>query len=193
MFDNTCEMILIKLQDKILRELKNAKATAGPLAWKNAIGEGRDRGEEKSISQMKRAGEVHLIVAALIATVTFAAGFTLPGGYNDDDGKAILTKKAALKAFIVTDTIAMVLSLSAVLVYFFLASHEKRDMVSKHLLWGFLLTIIAMGAMVVAFMTGLYAVLPLSSGFPIVTCVIGCFFFTSFYFLFKPILRSKAA
>lgn len=190
MFDNACEMILIKLQDKILRELENAKARAGPLAWKNAIGEGSDTGEEKSISQMKRAGEVHLIVAVLIATVTFAAGFTLPGGYNDDDGKAILTKKAALKAFIVTDTIAMVLSLSAVLVYFFLASHEKRDMVSKHLLGGFLLTIIAMEAMVVAFMTGLYAVLPLSSGFPIVTCVISCFFFTSFYFLFKPILRS---
>lgn len=44
--------------------------------------------EEKSISQMKRAGEVHLIVAVLIATVTFAAGFTLPGGYNDDDGNS---------------------------------------------------------------------------------------------------------
>lgn len=88
MFDNACEMILIKLQDKILRELENAKARAGPLAWKNAIGEGSDTGEEKSISQMKRAGEVHLIVAVLIATVTFAAGFTLPGGYNDDDGNS---------------------------------------------------------------------------------------------------------
>lgn len=125
MFDNACEMILSKLPDKILRELKNAKARAGPLAWKNAIGEGRDRGEEKSISQMKRAGEVHLIVAALIATVTFAAGFTLPGGYNDDDGKAILTKKAALKAFIVTDTIAMVLS-PYLLYWFIFFWHRMR-------------------------------------------------------------------
>ena len=53
-----------------------------------------------------------MIVAALVATVTFAAGFTLPGGYNDN-GMAILTKRAAFKAFIVTDTIAVILSVSA--------------------------------------------------------------------------------
>ncbi|KAL6312993.1 hypothetical protein AAG906_012482 [Vitis piasezkii] len=54
-------------------------------------------------------------------TVTFAAGFTLPGGYSDTDGMAILTKKASFKAFVVSDTIALMLSVSAVFFYFLMA------------------------------------------------------------------------
>ncbi|KAL2924179.1 Ankyrin repeat-containing protein ITN1, partial [Bienertia sinuspersici] len=33
------------------------------------------------------------VVAALLATITFAAGFTLPGGLNEKTGDAILAKK----------------------------------------------------------------------------------------------------
>ena len=58
-------------------------------------------------------------MAALIATVTFAAGFTLPGGYNVNEGTATLAKKSAFKAFVVMDTLAMVLSVSAIFIFFF--------------------------------------------------------------------------
>ncbi|KAL6343148.1 hypothetical protein AAG906_020937 [Vitis piasezkii] len=105
----------------------------------------RERKKERKeyISQLQKQGETHLIVSALITTVTFAAGFTLPGGYKEDDGKAILSKKAAFRAFVVTDTIAMVSSLS----------------------------------MAIAFATGLYAVLPHSSGLSVLTCILcSCFF-----------------
>ena len=37
--------------------------------------------EREKISQIKKTMESHLIVVTLIATVSFAAGFTLPGGY----------------------------------------------------------------------------------------------------------------
>ncbi|XP_034686674.1 ankyrin repeat-containing protein NPR4-like [Vitis riparia] len=73
--------------------------------------------KEKRTSALREQGKDHLIVSALITTVTYVAGFTLPGGYNGDDGKAILSKKAAFGAFVVTDTIAMVSSLCAVAVY----------------------------------------------------------------------------
>ncbi|KAL6342703.1 hypothetical protein AAG906_013109 [Vitis piasezkii] len=169
--------ILIKFQEEIQSQLREwEKEVVGPFSWQEAIN--KDSGSSKSehvekdesISNRRRLGETHLIVAALVATVTFAAGFTLPGGYNDN-GMAILTKRAAFKAFIVTDTIAVILSVSAV--------------------YGLFLTLLSMGAMVVAFMTGLYAVLPFSSGLPIVTCIICCIFLLAFYFVFRQLFKSE--
>ena len=160
---------MIKFQEEIRRQWREwEKVVVGPFSWQEAINKdsgsskSEDVEKDESISTTKREGETHLIVAALVATVTFAAGFTLPGGYNDS-GMAILTKRAAFKAFIVTDTMAVILSVSAVFVYFFMSVHEDEDYLDKHLIMGFFLTVLSMGAMVVAFMTGLYAVLPLSS------------------------------
>ncbi|KAK1371773.1 hypothetical protein POM88_037865 [Heracleum sosnowskyi] len=51
-----------------------------------------------------------LLVATLIATVTFAAGFTMPGGYSNsepDKGKATLLNKLTFQMFVICDTIAM--------------------------------------------------------------------------------------
>ncbi|KAL6342722.1 hypothetical protein AAG906_013128 [Vitis piasezkii] len=149
-------------------KIKSKEAGLGPLSWvpddkeDNDSSESEDN-EDNSISTWKRKGETHLIVAALVATVTFAAGFTLPGGYNENEGKAILAKKAAFKAFVVTDTLAMVFSWS----------------ISKTLYLGLFLTMFGMGSMVVAFMTGMYAVLPHFSGLPIVVCVLCCCFSSS--------------
>ena len=145
-------------------------------------GDGGNVNNRDTSSQLReRLDENHLIVAALIATVTFAAGFTLPGGYNQTDGGAILSKKAAFKAFVVMDTIAMVLSVSAVCNYFFKSLHNKKVYLDYHRINGVFLTMFAMAAMVVAFMTGLYAVLPHSSLLPIFVCIICCFFFICFY------------
>ncbi|XP_024009935.1 protein ACCELERATED CELL DEATH 6 [Eutrema salsugineum] len=51
-----------------------------------------------------------LVVAALVATVTFAAGFTIPGGFNSSDpnlGMATLANDTKLVAFMVFDILAM--------------------------------------------------------------------------------------
>ena len=133
--------------------------------------------ESNSISTLKRVGETHVIVAALVATVTFAAGFSFLGGHNDD-GMETLAKRAAFKAFVVADTLAMVSSLSAALVYFFTAGYETVEILRKHLSWGFWLTMFSMAAMVVAFSTGMYVVLPHSSWLPYLV-----FFFCSGFFL----------
>ncbi|KAL6327214.1 hypothetical protein AAG906_015253 [Vitis piasezkii] len=155
----------------------------GPKRWqevsKGDDDSGRSQGNEgnnqDTSNLIKRKGETHLIVAALIAT-----GFTLPGGYNQSNGMAILSKKAAFKAFVVMDTIAMVLSVSAVFYYLFMSLHVRKVFLDKHIIRGFLLTMFAMVAMVVAFMTGLYAVLPHSSWIPIFICIFCCCFFFSF-------------
>lgn len=190
-------MNVIKFQEPAQRKFEIAKAINGPLAWKNVTKGDSDTSQnedtdDKQVAEMKRRGEIHLIVAALIATVTFAAGFTLPGGYNDDKGAgaglAILIRRASFKVFVVSDTIAMVLSTSAVCVYFFMQLHQKKEALYKHLSQGFFLTMFAMGAMIVAFMTGMYAVLPHLSWLAIVTILLSCCFFIFFYYVFKKLI-----
>ncbi|XP_019183721.1 PREDICTED: protein ACCELERATED CELL DEATH 6-like [Ipomoea nil] len=71
------------------------------------------------VDNLVRSSETNIIVATLIATITFAAGFTVPGGYNsnvdsEEAGKAILIRNAAFKAFVVSDVVAFICSMLAV-------------------------------------------------------------------------------
>ncbi|KAH9681299.1 ANK REP REGION domain-containing protein [Citrus sinensis] len=121
----------------------------------------------------------HLVVAALIATVSFEAAFTIPGGYRSENGTAILRRNKAFQAFIVADSIAMVFSLSAVFTHFLMAPKiEKTKDFNQGLLHASIwFTVFAMGAMVIAFVTGTYAMLVPSLGLAIITCLIGLSFF----------------
>ncbi|KAI8021213.1 Prolyl 4-hydroxylase 5 [Camellia lanceoleosa] len=89
----------------------------------------------KTPIDLRQIGENHLIVATLVAIVAFTAGFTMPGGYNGNNGPnqgmAILTREAAFKAFMVTDTIAMSLSISAVLIHFYATITNNQDMLES--------------------------------------------------------------
>ncbi|XP_052293035.1 ankyrin repeat-containing protein At5g02620-like isoform X4 [Citrus sinensis] len=151
---------------------------------------------DENIFGVEKASEYHLVVAALIATVTFAAAFTLPGGYKSDTedgpnrGTAILNKNVAFQAFVISDAIAMVLSLSAVLFHFFLSLKlfEKSIFLFSFALW---FTLVAMAAMIIAFVTGTYAVLAPSLGLAIVTCIIGLAFVFLVIFMFYMVI-SKA-
>ncbi|GMP62414.1 hypothetical protein CsSME_00024529 [Camellia sinensis var. sinensis] len=111
---------------------------------------------------LRQIGENHLIVATLVATVAFTAGFTMPGGYNGNDGPnqgmAILTREAAFKAFMVIDTIAMSLSISVVLTHFYAAGSNNGNEVEKLVHRAVYLTIYVAMAMVLAFITGTYAI-----------------------------------
>ncbi|KAK9948250.1 hypothetical protein M0R45_003835 [Rubus argutus] len=133
---------------------------------------------------VKEIKEAHLVVSALIATVTFAAGFSVPGGYQSekgpDQGFAVLTRNAAFKAFVITDTLAMTMSSCAVMIRFFLSLRRPELLThgSEPFVGALSLTIYALIATVVAFLTGTYAVLGHSSiPLAIAACVLGCFFF----------------
>ncbi|KAL7220267.1 hypothetical protein ACSBR2_013185 [Camellia fascicularis] len=127
---------------------------------------------DENISKLK---ETILIVATLRATVTFTAGITMPGGYIVDStdpnhGMAILTRKAAFKAFVITDTIALTLSIFAVLTQLY-AITDNPIVMNKLLILAFGFTAYALIAMLLAFITGTYAVLAPSS-LSISVCVI---------------------
>ncbi|XP_060182398.1 ankyrin repeat-containing protein ITN1-like [Lycium barbarum] len=139
-----------------------------------ADSKGKHMRNDKGAASWKERANTHLIVATLITTVSFAAGFTLPGGYNGDDGAnkgmAILSKKAALKAFAIADTIAMISSTAAVFLHY-LATYDQGTISRFRYLGAGTLVMVAMVAMVVAFTAGLYTVLPNSEGIALVICV----------------------
>ncbi|XP_060974335.1 ankyrin repeat-containing protein At5g02620-like [Cannabis sativa] len=56
---------------------------------------------------------VNLIVATIIATITFAAGVQIPGGYNDQ-GMAILRENPSFKNFIVSNSYGFSLSSASI-------------------------------------------------------------------------------
>ncbi|KAG6499707.1 hypothetical protein ZIOFF_039498 [Zingiber officinale] len=64
------------------------------------------RSQDEEIDRYRALTNNLAIVAVLIATVTFAAAFTLPGGYRNDsgsdEGMAILSSRAAFKAFLIS-------------------------------------------------------------------------------------------
>ncbi|KAJ8428729.1 hypothetical protein Cgig2_019022 [Carnegiea gigantea] len=49
--------------------------------------------------------------AALLATITFTVAFTVPGGFNSQDGTIILEKKVAFRVFVISDIAVMCLSM----------------------------------------------------------------------------------
>ncbi|XP_055811465.1 protein ACCELERATED CELL DEATH 6-like [Solanum dulcamara] len=147
---------------------------------------------EKSRENVMKAAQIHLVVAALIMTVTFTAGFTLPGGFDSDSvsldkGMAILLRSRAFGAFVVTNAIAFTCSAAAVFTYFAMGAsitHVPGSveglMVTELIVILRLykiasyLQFVAMSAVVIAFVTGTYATLAHSVGLAGTVCVIGC-------------------
>ncbi|CAA7053505.1 unnamed protein product [Microthlaspi erraticum] len=79
----------------------------------------------KSISEKRLPGgnkykdqiNILLLVAALVATMTFAAGFTMPGGFSSSApnlGMAILADERNILSFVMFDTVAMQCSFVAI-------------------------------------------------------------------------------
>ncbi|KAF7112429.1 hypothetical protein RHSIM_RhsimUnG0230300 [Rhododendron simsii] len=115
------------------------------------------------------------LVGTLIATVTFAAAFMMPGGYDtspDNLGAANLVKNAALKAFIVSDTIAMSCSITAVLTLA-LSVNRGRELQRRICIMSWVLVGLAMRGTMVAFTSGIFVVIaPKALWVAICVCII---------------------
>ena len=122
---------------------------------------------KKRVVRLWDGAQSQLIVAALVATVSFTAGFTLPGGFNQnpgpDIGMAVMTKKAAFQAFVVSDAVALTFSCFAVFLYFIAAGAAGDGGLESEIIWlkyAQFFTQFSIGAMMVAFATGVYVVIP---------------------------------
>ncbi|KAI3948272.1 hypothetical protein MKW92_035260 [Papaver armeniacum] len=157
---------------------------------------------------MEYYNQTLVVVSALIATVAFAANFTLPGGYNSDGkhkGMAVLANEPSFIVFIVSNSLAMVLSALAILIQFvgkmismgsdnplyrieyqlYMTSYRSEVLLYVTIFCNLL----AILAMMVAFVTGSYTVMGHLPGLAIPVCILGCFFFVLFFFVIYKIIK----
>ncbi|XP_060182819.1 ankyrin repeat-containing protein NPR4-like [Lycium barbarum] len=144
----------IKREEKRMPTTENETETR----WENYKGR---------IDNYMKVAQTHLVVATLIAAVTFTAGLTLPGGFDNNpgpnQGMALLIRKAVFKAFVVTNAISFVCSSGAVFSYIAMAAIDAfaKNLAAITLLyrlstfWLFF----ALAAVMLAFVTGTYATL----------------------------------
>ncbi|KAM3345200.1 protein ACCELERATED CELL DEATH 6-like [Capsicum galapagoense] len=142
------------------------------------------------LKDIMEATQMHLVVATLLVTVTFAAGFTLPGGFESDlnssnKAMAILIRETVFRELVISDTIAFTCSAGAVFSYFYIAisaaTAKRLKLINVCFKIAILLQRLAMSAVVIAFVTGMYATLAHSVGLAVTVCVIGCIYFPLFY------------
>ncbi|MCL7044164.1 hypothetical protein MKW94_030537, partial [Papaver nudicaule] len=146
----------------------------------------------KRREKLENMSQNHMVVVTLIATVAFAAGFTLPGGYRSDgpeEGMATLAKKSAFIAFMVSNSLAMLLSLYALFIHFWTrfqtAMQNKYELISVAVPT-LACTFFAILAMAVSFVTGTYTVISCFPGLAIPLCIVSCSFFVfAFNFLYR--------
>ncbi|KAI3899838.1 hypothetical protein MKW92_029331 [Papaver armeniacum] len=147
--------------------------------------------------QMEYYNQTLLVVSALIATVAFAANFTLPGGYNSDGkhkGMAVLADNPSFIVFMVSNSLAMVLSALAILIQFVgkivsISLDDPEDKNSRLIQTTLVCNLLAILAMMVAFVTGNYTVLSHLPGLAIPVCTLGSIFFIVAFFVIYKIVK----
>ncbi|XP_010102272.2 ankyrin-1 [Morus notabilis] len=126
--------------------------------------------------RLRKISNTHLLVAALIATVTFTAAFTIPGGYESNgstSGIAVLSERAFFKVFVVADSLAFYCSSASVLLQFFSSAEHNYHLILRFTRMAATLTYISILGMVVAFTSGLRVVMPSSSSLAHYTLMMG--------------------
>nr|XP_043634203.1 uncharacterized protein LOC122605342 [Erigeron canadensis] len=105
---------------------------------------------------MKDTASQCMVVAALIATIVFAAAFTIPGGYDGDSGLPMFQSKATLIVFVVADAISLFSSSASILIFLAILTsrYAERDFLEslpKKLMFGLATLFLSIATMTVVF------------------------------------------
>ncbi|XP_056163041.1 protein ACCELERATED CELL DEATH 6-like [Syzygium oleosum] len=136
-----------------------------PEARNEAFSIVQSREKKLDLDLVKEVINCRLVVATLVATVTFAAGFAVPGGFNGTDaasrdyrGIATMLDNRMFQAFAICNTVAMFCSITSVINLIW-AQTKDIDLVRSALSNSEALLTIALPAMSVAFLTGVISTL----------------------------------
>ncbi|XP_021744389.1 protein ACCELERATED CELL DEATH 6-like [Chenopodium quinoa] len=150
----------------------------------------------KELDGFKKRVDTHMLVATLVATVTFAAGFTLPGGYNQSDndpniGMAVLPDRWPFKAFILCNTAALYSAVLCVVILIW-AHLGDLKLILVSLKFALPLLGFALVMMSLAFMMGIFVVLRTVPWLSYVVLCMGCTFLFGVLLFFIPLYNPSS-
>lgn len=145
------------------------------------------------LDRLKQEANTRMVVAALVAGMTFASGFSVPGGYNGSDpdaGIAVLLHKAMYSAFVICNSIAMYSSIIALVILLWTQINDPY-MVENALSISRLPLLVALAAMPLAFMAGVYVSITKLAWLASVVLVLGsvalCIILSFYLLLYIPL------
>ncbi|XP_076916389.1 uncharacterized protein LOC143576084, partial [Bidens hawaiensis] len=105
---------------------------------------------------MKDTASQCMVVATLIATIVFAAAFTLPGGYNQGTGIPFFRKEPALIIFVISDAISLISSSTSILIFLSIltsryAENDYLASLPNKLMFGIATLFLSIVTMMIAF------------------------------------------
>lgn len=127
---------------------------------------------------MKGTANQCMVVAALIATIVFAAAFTVPGGYNQNNGIPMFYSKATFLVFVVADAISLFASSGSILIFLSILTsrYAERDFletIPRKLMAGLATLFISIATMTLAFAVSFFVLY--HNGFLWIPILIGVF------------------
>ncbi|GFS44997.1 similar to LOW protein: ankyrin repeat protein [Actinidia rufa] len=143
---------------------------------------------------MKDTASSCMLVATLIATVMFAAAFTVPGGNNNDTGRPIAISERSFLVFAISDALALFSSATSILMFLSIltsryAEEDFLDSLPNRLIIGLATLFISIATMMISFCATLFIVLDKSVPWVSVPmAVVACIPVTLFAFLQFPLL-----
>ncbi|KAI3883229.1 hypothetical protein MKX03_015379 [Papaver bracteatum] len=105
---------------------------------------------------MKEMSQTCIIATALIATIMFAAPFTLPGGSDQNTGVSLSLKTRAFRVFVISDVISLFASCTSLMIFFSIltARYAEPDFLTslpRRLILGLFSLFIAIATMMATF------------------------------------------
>ncbi|KAK3220196.1 hypothetical protein Dsin_014166 [Dipteronia sinensis] len=143
-----------------LREWKNMEDETAKDVFRKEHKELAEQGEK----WMKDTADSCMLVSTLIATVLFAAAFTIPGGIINDKGIPIFLRTNTFTLFAISDTLGLFSSLTSLLMFLAILTsrYEVEDFLEslpKKLIIGLGSLFLAIAAMIIAFGAALTIIL----------------------------------
>ncbi|KAG6411175.1 hypothetical protein SASPL_129253 [Salvia splendens] len=183
------------------KEMENF-VPASRRTWRNKEKQTPQMLFTKEHEKLKEAGEKWMkdtanactIAAALIATVMFAAAFTVPGGIEEASGKPLLSNKPSFILFAVSDAISLFTSVTSLLLFLSILTSRYAEedflyVLPKRLSMGLVTLFVSIIFMLAAFSATLYLVLQRDvAWFVVLLMAFACLPIASFVLLQFPLL-----